>query len=133
MTYAATTKVPIQQTKSDIEKLVTKHGADAFAIMVNREGAQIAFEIGQRRILFVLPLNPDAGAQAHRSRWRALLLVIKSKFESIDAGIETFEESFLAHVMTPDGQRFAEVALPAIDKAYEIGGPPQLLLNGPAS
>ena len=39
--------------------------------------------------------------QALRSVWRALFYAIKSRMESVDFGIESFEEAFLSHFEIP--------------------------------
>lgn len=112
--YAIATKVPINQTKGEIEALCAKHGADSFASFSDAKGAMIAFGIQGMRVVFRLPLpNPEDG-QDCRSRWRGLLLCIKAKFESINRGVETFEEAFLAHVMTEDGRTVADHAVPRL-------------------
>lgn len=123
MTYAVDTKVSVEKTKAVIDALVMKRGADNFASFSSRDAAQIAFQLDSQQILFKLPLparddqaftHSKRGArtadaahtaweQACRSNWRALFLAIRAKFESIDAGIETYEEAFLPHIMTPDG------------------------------
>jgi hypothetical protein len=38
-----------------------------------------------------------------------LFLCIKAKLESVESGIETFEEAFLAHVLTPNGTVYDQV------------------------
>jgi hypothetical protein len=151
MAYAAQTSVSVERTKAEIEKIVNRAGADSFMSFSGRGEAKIGFELNARRILFVLPLPDQAEKrfwnhsrgkrtenaayaqweQACRSKWRALFLTIKAKLESIDAGIETFDEAFLAHIMTPDGTRFSESAVPAIEQAYQEHGAPVLRLEGP--
>jgi hypothetical protein len=42
----------------------------------------------------------EATAAEQRRRWRCLLLVLKAKLESIESGIETFDEAFLANIVT---------------------------------
>lgn len=151
MAYAATTKVSVEKTKAEIERIVSQAGADSFMSFSGKGEAKIAFELNGRRILFVLPL-PDRGdrefwihsrgrrtdtaayaqwEQACRSKWRALFLTIKAKLESTEAGIESFDEAFLAHIMTPDGSRFAEIAVPEIERAYTENGAPVLRLEAP--
>ncbi|WP_395175099.1 hypothetical protein [Roseibium alexandrii] len=151
MAYAEKTNVSVEKTKAEIERIVTRAGADSFMSFSERGGAKIAFELNGRRILFVLPL-PDQSEkrfwqhsrgkrsesaayaqweQACRSKWRALYLTIKAKLESTEAGIESFDEAFLAHIMTPDGARFSERAVPAIEQAYQDHGAPVLRLEGP--
>lgn len=142
MTYAATTSVAVSKTKGEIDALLRKHKATAYATMEEAARAQIAFHMGGRHIIFRLPLpDPDAKQftmtargkrrsatasteaweQACRSRWRALYLCIKAKLEAVESGIETFEEAFLAHVMMPDGQTVAEHTMPMIARSYESG------------
>ena len=106
----------------------------------------IMFEAENRRVRFVLPLpdrsrfaktptgrtrtessTNEAYEKAIRQRWRALLLVTKAKLEAVDAGISTFEEEFMAHIMLPNGATIAEWAGPQIEAAYELNQMPALM------
>ena len=137
MTYAATTKVNVDQTRTEIERTLTRYGADRFAYFSEAGRAIIIFEAHQRRLKFDLPLvAPKPGEneasrktreQATRSRWRALLLCIKAKLEAVESKIETFEEAFLSHVVMPDGRTVAEHTIPAIAKSYDHGSMVPLL------
>lgn len=152
MTYAKDTAVSVERTEAEIKSIIRKYGATAFASMESSGLAMIAFEMRERRITFKLPL-PDRNAeeftrtparrqmrsadqrtaaweQACRSRWRALFLCIKAKLESVEAGIETFEDAFLAHIQMPDGMTVGEHTRPAIARAYETQSM-QPLLPGP--
>jgi hypothetical protein len=84
----------------------------------------IAFGMKDARLVFRLPL-PNDNPQDQRSRWRGLLLCIKAKFESVDRGVETFEEAFLSHVMMDDGQTFGQHAIPRL-KEITAGNVPLL-------
>lgn len=131
--YAASTKVSVEQTRAEIERTLTRYGAKSFAYFAEAGRAIIVFEAHDRRLRFDLPLpegDKDKDAQARRQRWRALLLAIKSKLESVATGIETFEEAFLAHVVMPDGVTVGQHARPRIASAYS-GEPMQALLPGP--
>jgi hypothetical protein len=133
MTYAAHTKVPVEKTKTEIETTLARYGADRFAYFSEPAAAIIVFEIQQRRVRFNLPLEEGTGerAQRHRrERWRALLLCIKAKLESVASNIETFEEAFLAHVVMPDGQTVYQHTAARID-AIANGGEMQPLLPAP--
>ena len=124
MPYAAHTKVPVDQTKTEIERTLTRYGADRFAYFTEAGKAIIVFEAHSRRLRFDLPLPAGTGERdqkARRQKWRALLLCIKAKLESVASKIETFEEAFLAHVVMPDGKTVAEIALAGIAKAYDGG------------
>lgn len=75
----------------------------------------------------------DAWEQACRSSWRALLLAIKAKLVSVESGVESFEEAFLAQLVVRDDEgrsvRFGTRAVKAIAEAYTRNGSPQLMLG----
>lgn len=130
MAYAVTTKVSIEQTATEIERMVMQRKATNFAKFTSAESAMIAFEMQDRRILFRLPLPAKFTDQQRRSKWRGLLLCIKAKFESIESGVETFEDAFLAHIVTPNGLTVGEQARPALAALYK-GESMQPLLPAP--
>lgn len=132
--YAVDTKVPVHQTRNEIERTLTRFGASSFAFAISEASAMILFEFSGRRIRFnvALPkgLSVASTAKLQRERWRALFLSIKAKLVSVDTGIETFEEAFLAHVVLADGSTVAQQALPAIAQQYKTGKMAPLL-EGP--
>lgn len=128
-TYAKTTKVPVRQSRDEIEKTLTRYGADQFAYGWSGAKATIAFRADGRFVRFTVAI-PES-PQEERQRWRALLLVIKAKLEAVDSGIATFEEEFLAHILLPSGRTVGDEVAPAIETAYETGESPPLL--GPGS
>jgi hypothetical protein len=52
-------------------------------------------------------------AEEERRLWRCLLLAIKAKLEIVASGIATFDEEFLAHIVTEDGATIMERILAA--------------------
>jgi hypothetical protein len=125
--YAGRTKVPAEQTRLDIERLMQQRGADQFFYGGDGERAMLAFRLEGRHIRFSLPLGDTRSEQHRRSRWRALLLVVKAKFEAVDIGILTIEEAFLSDTVLPDRRTVAEVMEPQIESAYSTGNMPPLL------
>lgn len=135
MPYAAQTRVPVSQSRTEIERLLEKHKAKQFGTAVDYDAnqARVQFRLHDRIVRFLITL-PDRkkygqGArweQQERQRWRALLLVIKAKLESVENGIETFEEAFLAEIVMPGDQTVAELLTPVIAESYRTGR--QLLL-----
>jgi len=122
MAYAEQTKVPVEQTKTEIERTLVRYGADRFAYFTEAGKAVIVFEAKDRRLRFDLPLpsgDGDKEQKVRRQKWRALLLCIKAKLESVASGIESFEEAFLAHVVLPNGQTVADHIAPRIAESYE--------------
>lgn len=135
-TYAAATSVSVEKSEAEVKATLRRYGATAIGILESAGRAQIVFELGGRRIVMRMalpertdrrftharrgntsretPRTPDAAyaawEQACRQRWRALCLCIKAKLESVEAGIETFEDAFLAHVMLPTGETMGEWA-----------------------
>lgn len=147
-TYAKDTTVSAERSRAEIETILDRYGASKFAYMRDEHVAVIGFSVHQRSLRFVLPL-PDkndfqmtpggkrrtqnsineAYEQAVRQRWRALTLVIKAKLESVESGIETFEQAFLGNIVLPGGQTVAEWMIPQIASAYNTGAMPPLLTS----
>ena len=124
MTYAANTIVPIERTRGEIEATLKRCGATSFAYFSEKGRAIVVFEAADRRIRFDLPVPEGASTkeqQQQRSKWRALLLCIKAKLESVESKIETFEEAFLAHVVMPDGITVGQHTKPLIAQSYKSG------------
>lgn len=159
MTYASETSVSVAKSKAEIEDLLQRAGGTKFGVLTDDDKASVLFQLQDRRIMFEVALpareafatrkvrgrtvknSPEQQQreweQACRSRWRALALAIKAKLVTVESGIETLEEAFLAHIVVPsDGRsrRFADVAIAAIARAYSSpDGLPPLLPSGGAS
>lgn len=150
--YATNTPVSPEKTLVEIRTLLKRYGATKFAYMDDETSITLAFEAQGRRIKFRVPLpelaefrrrriNQHATrpatpaetqadwAQAVSQRWRALLLVIKAKLESVESGIETFEQAFMAHLVLPSGATVSEWAVPQIEQAYQTGQMPPLMIT----
>jgi hypothetical protein len=132
MTFAERTKVSVGQSKNEIDALLKKYKATATAVFEEESRAAIAFQMQERKIMFHLPLDKRDDDQKRRTRWRGLLLCIKAKLEGVEAGIESFEDAFLAHVMMPDGLTVGQHTRPMIANSYK-SGEVQPLLPGPRS
>ena len=132
--YAHATKVPVFQSRVEIERLLAKHKCAQFLCGTDYDTgiARVQFKAYNRIVRFVVAL-PDrkkylttrSGAekweQAERQKWRALLLVIKAKLECVENHIATFEEEFLAHIVMPNDKTVAEMIIPQIEGAYRTG------------
>lgn len=151
-TYAATTTVAWQTSRDEVERTLTRYGANQFMYGWAPGGAIVAFTAKGRQIRFTLPLPArdarefthtpaknllrsaaeaeKAYDQAVRQRWRALALVIKAKLEATEAGISEFEEEFLAHIVLPNGHTVGQDTIPNIAVMYEVGGMRPLLEIG---
>lgn len=145
MAYAENTTVPVERTKAEIESQLRRHGADQFFSGWTADEAFVSFRAHDRYVRFKLPLpkrddkrftkratkysSVDRGPseaeklweQAIRAKWRALMLTVKAKLESIDAGIETFEQAFLSHIVLPDQTLVGDRVIAIVGEAYRTG------------
>lgn len=110
--YAYRTKVPVGQSKAEIEKILARFGASGFGYMTQGGSAIVMFEAQGRRIRFSLPAPKERSEQAYaaeeRRLWRSLAMAIKSKLDIVRSGIATFEQEMLPYTMLPDGRTFHE-------------------------
>lgn len=78
-----------------------------------------------------VPLTPEQSAKVYeqetRTRFRALVLCIKAKLESVESGIESFEEAFLAHIVLPDKSLVGDRVRAMVQEAYRTGSMGNLL------
>jgi hypothetical protein len=131
MTYAATTKVPVSQSISEIQALVKKNGGTKITTMDDDDTYIVAFLMLDRSIKFTVTFDGGTSEQLRRSRFRALGLVMKAKFESIEAGVETFEQAFLANVVTATGATVYDRVKDSIAIEYDSNTVRPLMIGGP--
>ena len=147
--YAEGTKVSSANSRAEIERILSRFGADQFMYGWKERGAVVAFRMRGRNVRFALPMpdrddpdftrtpsrgtprTPEAAEAAYekavRQRWRALALVIKAKLVAVEEGVTEFEDEFLAHILLPDGTSAGDFMRPQIALAYESGDMPALL------
>jgi hypothetical protein len=151
MSYAEETKIPIERSLGEIVWLVRKRGASQFMQFQDVDRIVIQFRIEERVVRFTLRLPTidqmptrdgrysvlsDAQRDARleqrkRSLARALLLVIRAKLESVECGIESIEEAFLANVVMADGATVYDRIAQPIAIEYETGQPNVAMLPRP--
>lgn len=153
-TYAADTNVPAEKSRAEIERTLARYGAQHFMYGWDGNRAVVMFRMGEtynhRQVRFVVEMpNRDdrefthtperrykrspaqaeaAWEQATRQRWRALALVVKAKLEAVEAGIASFDQEFLAHIMLPSGETVGEWIAPGLEEAYTKGEMPSPLM-----
>jgi hypothetical protein len=143
MGYAETTTVPFERSVSEIVTLIKTHGAAQIGQFEGEDAFTIWFTLADRMIRFHLPIPALAEmpirdgrqvtltreqrskrlAQARRTCGRALLLVIKAKLKSVESGIETVEQAFLANVVMGGGRTVYEHIAAPIALQYQGGSP----------
>lgn len=139
--YAEDTKVPVNRSRDELERTLTRFGADQFAY--GREGRNhvIGFRVKGRyvRIDLEVPraerprdtysasIENAADPQEERRMWRSLVLVVKAKLEAVNSGISTVEAEFLNHIVLPDGKTVGQWIRPQLTEVYQQGTMPQML------
>lgn len=153
--FASQTAVSIDKTKTEIDTLVTAFGADKYSAGRDDEHGTVfvAFRCRDRFIRFSVPMpkpgerrfthtetrgqkrSPSQATEAYeqecRAVWRRLLLCIRAKLESVEAGIESFDESFLAQIVTPNGETVGTWAKQQLPAMYASGRMPHTLIGLP--
>lgn len=140
--FAQNTQVPIERSRSEIEKILVNHGADQFNSGWGKDKAVIAFRLKDRFIKIEMPLpklepqtnswnqkkhlhyTADSVAKEARRRWRAMVLYIKAKLESVESNIISFEDAFMGHIVLPNRQTVSQYISPQIEEAYRSGEMP---------
>src|SRR5215831_6317120 len=123
--YAARTRVPVEKSRIEIERIIQRYKADQFGTAMAQDRAMVQFRISGWMVRFILPL-PRPDEQDRRQRWRALALTIKAKLEAVEARIVSFETEFLPHLVMPNGQTFGEWAVPQLGELRESGRLPPI-------
>jgi hypothetical protein len=106
--FASNTRVPIERSRAEIERVIIKYGATRLATVYEGDRAMMAFEFGGHRVRFILP-SPDRSIfsrqdsydKEHRRLWRAFALVIKAQLEAVVSNVFSFEDVFLAYLVEP--------------------------------
>lgn len=140
--YAQNTDVPVERSRAEIDRLLTKNGATTMGIVNSDEKAMaaIAFTVAGARYRLELPLPTredleEAKAtrrgitleQLRRERWRALVLLLKAKFEIARLGLTTVEREFLADLVLPNGGTVHQQLADAIRQGLGSSDRPKML------
>lgn len=160
------TVVPVEKSQGEIRKVLYQHKATNFAFteteIENTRWAAVDFVLNEQRVRIRVPLkSPDpkvVRTKANNARtrtaedierdlfeqeakriWRVMFHVLKARLVSVEEGVETFEEAFLAHLVDPmTGLTMWEAVKGAVEAgALKPGGPglmstPILSLNAGA-
>ena len=139
----------VEKSRAEIEYLLSRYGASAFAYAVDGERAMLQFRVDNRMVRMMIRL-PDrtekrfactkirksarskedahrAWEQECRRLWRSLALLVKAKLEACASKISTVEREFLADILLPDGGTVGERLTPQLEAAYTNGRMPALL------
>lgn len=127
MAYAEKTSVSVEKSIRELDKMLTDAGAKQRGHETDEEAgyARLHFRLDNLAVRIHLPLpkfesfarrpssmtrgtwtvqrQRDAYEQACRTRWRALVLLVKGKLEAISIKASTVEREFLPDVVLANG------------------------------
>ena len=134
---------PVAKSQEDIRRILSKYKADG--VQFSEDWTKMLlmirflYTIGkvQYSVLFKVPipkaepLTPGRGQQRSPSQllkvqeqyergiWRAVFWAIKSRLESVEFGIETFQEAFLSHFELPGTDRqIGDILIPRLETGH---------------
>lgn len=142
--YGASSKVPVRQTRQEIERVLQGWGCrkvafldDYDALMVEIQFLWIDDEEVSWSALFRVSVAPNERLSTEklreadvRGRWRTLLYWLRSALDAIDAGVIEPEQVFLPFLVTPTGETVAEIMVPRM-RELGAGGLLELSPGGP--
>lgn len=153
MVYAENTTVSIERSQAEIQATLRRFKAASFMFGEDVDRGIVAFVLEGRQIRMVLPLPTEletrhwwssgkantgrkrtpegartALEQERKARWRGLLLCIKAKLEAVEAGIESFDQAFLAYIALPGGRNVGDEVLTMLQDAADKGILPTRIL-----
>lgn len=154
MAYAENTSVPVEKSLTEIVTLIKRAGGARIAQMEDVDALAVQFYLSERMLRFRVPIPTADDIDKHndgnnryievaqsvrqkkadavrRQRARALLLVIKAKLESVEGGVETFDEAFLPNIVMSDGATVWERVGKPLALEYQSGKSILFLLEGP--
>jgi len=145
-TFAKKTKVSVEHSKMELERLVGTMGATDYMTYSGEGGEIIGFKVKGFVIkMKIPPIHPERFSKTPTGRerteeqtnrvlqqermrlWRALILMIKAKWEAIQEGITTLENEFLPHMMLPNKQTVREYLGPQLETLLKAGKMPPML------
>lgn len=133
--YAANTSVPVERSRAEVERILTKYGASKFGTMSEETKVSVFFEVKGRQVQWSIPM-PDKKRMGVgdyerevRRRWRVLVITIKAMLEAVESKLLSFDQAFLPHIVIPGTARTIGEALstPRIDALYAGTSLPALL------
>ena len=113
--YAATTKVPVERSRAEIEKTLERYGATKTFFAKDPEAFHVGFQLGGRSVQLKVPIYDND--RKNRQAMRVLLLWIKGRLEIIEAGFSTIDREFLHDILLASGQKVGDLVVPQLNES----------------
>lgn len=140
MKYAEGTTVPVDKSKAEIERIISKRGGDMVSFGYGRDsdhcvigfryrGMMLRFDMHYPSYDEVSTTTPrrfyDRDKQAalvqrnkeaeQRRLWRVMLIRIKVKLETVEENPQFWDEELLPHMLVRGGQNVVSIVRDALD------------------
>lgn len=137
--FAAGITVPIQQSMTEIERLIDRFGANAYIRYVNKVTGKtsFAFDVRGHGFRIETPI-PDRGKlakeyrghhtkgqldkkveQEKRRLWRVVVQQIKAMLVCAEEGLVTFEQAMMPYHVLPGGKTVQETFGERVEELYQ--------------
>lgn len=130
MPYASKTKVPVDRSRAEIERLIHRYGCTKYGTAVDYATGRVQVQFHASDRLVRIEMDTPKDEQRRKAKWRALCLVLKAKLEAVASKITTFDDEFMPHIVMPDGRTVSQHVQPRIEAVYATGKMQQLLTEG---
>ena len=144
MAFAEGTKVPVQRSRDELQRVLERFGVKEFAVATDGTRTRVGFRARGLLCAIEVPaldrgfvakrlnrhpayVGDDRMAAEDRRRWRALVMVVKAKLEAVATWISTVEGEFMANVVLKSGRLLADELRPRLRELAESPDGPRLL------
>lgn len=112
--YADGTRVPIQGSINELEKLIERFGADEF--ILGRQGERRIVAFRKDGIPYRLTIPETDDEREARRLWRCVVHCTKAKLVAVEEGLEQFETAFASDIVLRDGRSLRDAVRGAIER-----------------
>jgi len=124
--YAARTDVSVKRSREQIESLLEKYDADAFAFGRDMALGKAVLSFRHNKVCYRYVIEIIDNPQEERCRWRALYIVIKGMLVAVDSKIMSFETAFMPWILGANGKSLGETLAPQLEQ-FRAEGKVQLM------
>lgn len=116
--FAKRTTVPIEKSLMEIRRVLDRYGATETSITLVGGKKGLSFKMrdshsGWRGVRISIA-ESSREAQKERQQWRALVMLLRAKLESIALNVTTFEQEFLPYIQLSETRTVGDVIIPQV-------------------
>lgn len=114
--FAKRTTVPVEKSLMEIRRVLDRYGATETSITLVGGKKGLSFKMrdslaGWRGVRVTIA-ESALESQTERQQWRALVMLLRAKLESIALNVTTFEQEFLPYIQLSETRTVGDVIIP---------------------